>query len=425
EAFFVTIPAVAAASCLIPQHCHGLPASLQRRGLEWNQLDPLACTATLYWGAAAGETMSSPSSNDTGPPSPSPTLPSPRRRGGGRTHSASCSRRETATLLFVLAFVLNGLNGRAIMKPLKASFGNCQSVQGEAIAPDASPREEARPKPEPRRAEDTAIVVTSSWIPSHLSTYMVETVLNFTNRPIGLSPDAPVIITVDYFPYTDFKGTPKYLEERIDKLEAYVVNLHNLFLTNPRVHVVTNAKQLHISGLVLKAMSLIERHYPDVRYLYYHQHDFFFIKDTNHMALVEAMDDHLNLINYVRFPKRAPWDFSRECGKAKTIWHFYNVTSKKTTGNGTDSNPTIIKTETKREEIKLYPTKDYSDNNHLVRFSWYKDAIASLGMTRRAPEDPMQKRAYGGCKVNNPIGLYLYFEQNIAHLDGRHRTRTP
>ncbi|KAL7527852.1 hypothetical protein ACHAWF_002332 [Thalassiosira exigua] len=311
------------------------------------------------------------------------------------------------------------------MKSLNAQFGLWQAVQSESFLPGdeggkAGGRPTAPSEPKVARVEDTAIVITSSWIPSHPSTFMVETVLNSTSKLIGLSPGAPIIITVDYFRYTDFKGAPKYLEERIDKLEEYTINLYNRYMTNPRVHVVTNAKQLHIGGSVLKAMDLVERHYPDVRYLYYLQHDFFFFKDTNHTALVEAMDEYSHRINYVRFPKRSPWDFSRSCGTAKTIQHSYNATATRN-AKGAD-NRTSTEAAIEPKVLKLYPTKDYSDNNHLARFSWYKDAIGSLEMLRRAPEDPLQKRAYEGCRADRPIGLYLYPETNIAHLDGRHRS---
>jgi len=42
------------------------------------------------------------------------------------------------------------------------------------------------------RTEDTAIIITSSYIPSHPSTYMIETVLNSTKQLIGLSETAPI-----------------------------------------------------------------------------------------------------------------------------------------------------------------------------------------------------------------------------------------
>ena len=54
-------------------------------------------------------------------------------------------------------------------------------------------------------ADDTAIIITSSWIPSHPSMYMIEMVLNSTNLIAGLSPSAPIFITIDNFRLSDLK----------------------------------------------------------------------------------------------------------------------------------------------------------------------------------------------------------------------------
>merc|ERR1719203_1805847 len=70
--------------------------------------------------------------------------------------------------------------------------------------------------------------------------------------------------------------------------------------------------------------------------------------------------------------------------------------------------------------LTLWPTHAYSDNNHLARLSWYKDAIASLIKLNRAPEDPLQVKANNGCWGKGPAseqlkGLYMYHEMNIGH----------
>ena len=44
--------------------------------------------------------------------------------------------------------------------------------------------------------EDTAIIITSAWMPSHPSTYMIEMVMNSTKLLTGLSPTAPIFITI-------------------------------------------------------------------------------------------------------------------------------------------------------------------------------------------------------------------------------------
>lgn len=266
------------------------------------------------------------------------------------------------------------------------------------------------------KTEDTAIIITSSYIPTHPSTYMVESVLNSTlDHIIGLSATAPIFITIDHFRFSDFQGLPPVLQKRINDVEQYQVNLLNKYLTNPRIHIVQAAKFSHIGGSVLKALNLIERHYPTVRYAYYLQHDFFFFKDIDHAALVNVMDENPK-INYVRFPKKDPWQMIRQCGDETAI--LYNETY--VANNGTAPRARA-----------LHPTSDYSDNNHLVRFDWYKPTIASMGIKMtRAPENPLQKRANMGCVHKTPraddiTGLYLYHERSIGHLNGRRTVGAP
>ena len=67
----------------------------------------------------------------------------------------------------------------------------------------------------------------------------------------------------------------------------------------------------------------------------------------------------------------------------------------------------------------LYPTRRYSDRNHLVRFPWYSELITSIISYHRFPEGPLLVRANNGCASNKSLGLYLYEENSIAHLNGR------
>ncbi|KAL9186116.1 hypothetical protein ACHAXT_005354 [Thalassiosira profunda] len=250
---------------------------------------------------------------------------------------------------------------------------------------------------------------------------MVEMVLNSTVRLKGLSPTAPIFITVDHFRYWAFKDIPPELEEKIKKLEEYTINLYNRYLTDPRIHIIPGMKNNHIGGSVMKAMNLISVHYPEVKYMYYLQHDFYFITDIDHTGLAGAMERHPDL-NYVRFPKRAPHAFRRECGKAPVIEYNSTVDAPK----GEDGNAT---TAVATHIAKLSPTPDYSDNNHFVRFEWYKALIKSMIKLTRPPEDPLQSRANNGCasvgRKDDVHGLYLYHKLAIGHLDGRHRANTP
>lgn len=309
--------------------------------------------------------------------------------------SCARERRETLFLAFVLAFVLNCFNGKKIMQSLRF-------------------RQDLPPPPPPPEvpAERTAVIISSSWIPSLPSTEKVDVVLNSTGHLLGLSPAAPVFITVDHFRFRDFDGLNPALKERIRTLEEYTVNLYDRYLLDPRVHVIPAVRHLHIGGSVLKALGLIARHYPAVRYVYYLQHDFAFFRDVDHAALVAAMDARPDEVHYVRFPKRNAWHYRRECGDRPPVW--YNGT----TGGAADG---ATATATAPARLVLHPTDEYSDNNHLARLDWYRDALASLVKLDRAPENPLQKRAFNGCRGWRDAihGLYLYHAIAIVHMDGR------
>lgn len=217
------------------------------------------------------------------PPSPSPLAPialsSPETDVADRpktrsSKTSSKARRETIVLIFVIMFMLNSMNGKKIIQSVNSQFDDLSkmvyysplSASATASASDTEKLENI----------STAVIVTSSWIPSHPSTYMVDTVVNSTIKHIvGLSLNAPIFITIDHFRFSDFANLPPDLEKRINALEEYQINLLYNYLTDPRIHVIPAAKQLHIGGSVMKALNLIEKHFPTVRYVYYLQHDFY------------------------------------------------------------------------------------------------------------------------------------------------------
>ncbi len=282
-------------------------------------------------------------------------------------------------------------------------------------------------KPVVNKTEDTAIVITSSWIPTHPSTFMVDEVVKSTEKLIGLSPTAPIFITIDHFRYTDFNGLPPALKDRIDSLEEYSINLMNQHLTNPRIHIIPGIKNLHIGGSVMKAMNLIEKHYPSVKYLYYLQHDFYFAKNVDHTGLIKVMEEN-EKVNWVRFAKRDPNTLHPGCGQEQPIQ--FNRTfiprTAENVGEGDNATTNLGVAPSTRNPGVMYlsPTTAYSDNNHLTRFKWYKETIASMKKLDRAPEDPLIVRINDWClgriKKDNIKGLYIYKEWDvIAHLDGR------
>ena len=261
---------------------------------------------------------------------------------------------------------------------------------------------------------DVAILITSGWVPSHPSTYLVETVINSTNHLIGLHPSTPIIITIDQLNSDEKDSDDK---EKMKALEAYTLNLTMRYMTNPRIHILPAMMNLHLGGNVMKAIHLIEQHYPTVEYLYSLQHDISFTKDIDHISLVDVMKKNFTNIttnvNYILFHNK----LQHGCGNDKDI----NYTRTKMVGEEVGLNLTDSeKKQLGEQEIgTLYPTHRYSDRNHLVRFPWYSELITSIIFYHRFPEGPLQVRANAGCASNNSIGLYLYEENSIAHLNGR------
>jgi len=258
---------------------------------------------------------------------------------------------------------------------------------------------------DPNGIIDTAIIITSSWIPSHPSTLMVEMVVHSIDLMItSLHPSTPIFITIDQF---RLDGDIEQIQNRSNSLDQHVLNLYNIYLINPRVHILPFMAHSHVGGSVAKAMDIIERHFPSTRYLYYLQHDYYFVKEVDHTALIHAMETH-DSINYVFFRnEKRPLNRIKPCGEETSIEYLDNVNNQTAT--------TSIST-----KRLLLPTATYTDNNHLVRFKWYKDTIASMISLTRFPENPLQKRAMDGCVSGRSMGLYAYNEDHvIEHLDGR------
>ena len=256
---------------------------------------------------------------------------------------------------------------------------------------------------------DTAIIITSSWIPSHPSTYMVKMVVDSIAVLITeLHPATPIFITVDQFLLNGNTNITQ-IQERSRSLDQYVLNLYNLYLKDPYVHVLPFMTHSHIAGSVAKALDVIKKQYPLTKYLYYLQHDFYFAKAFDHSSLVRAMETHEN-INYILFVKGGLLRRIKPCGKELTI-------DLDTLDRVARNDTNIASDSTKR---LLLPTATYSDNNHLVRFDWYKETIESLISLTRAPENPLQNLANDGCRSGKSMGLYAYDDDGlIKHLDGR------
>jgi hypothetical protein len=91
-------------------------------------------------------------------------------------------------LLLVLSLVGNYHTSHLHLHPLQNDHDNKEKLfgtEGDAAEKtiDATAHEQEDTKKS--SSEDTAIIITSSWIPSHPSTYMVEMVINSTKNQIA------------------------------------------------------------------------------------------------------------------------------------------------------------------------------------------------------------------------------------------------
>jgi hypothetical protein len=121
-------------------------------------------------------------------------------------------------------------------------------------------------------------------------------------------------------------------------------------------------------------------------------------------------------VNYIRF-KYKPYESDPAiCGQNVTEITIVSSSPISDSNQPIDDENTI-------ENGNLYLSSKYSDNNHLVRFDWYRQMIASLGFFKRAPEDPFSYKAGRECLL---MGLYVYGRPSkreppvLRHLDGRH-----
>ncbi|KAL7467679.1 hypothetical protein ACHAXS_007921, partial [Conticribra weissflogii] len=192
-------------------------------------------------------------------------------------------------------------------------------------------------------------------------------VINSTRRLIGLSPAAPTIVTVDDFHIDFFTKTNNSSEINAKRhdLEGYTMNLFKKYSSAQNFHILPGMDHLHVGGSVIKAIELIEHLYPTVKYLYYIQHDYEFSRWIDHIALVEVLEENPTTVNLIRFLGRK--EKNPICGNTTEISHAARNFDEhgKIFSNVNDIGD--------KGALTLVPVEKYSDNNHLVRLTWYKD----------------------------------------------------
>jgi hypothetical protein len=365
------------------------------------------------------------------------------KRNKGNKHD----ELQTLKILSVICFflVITILIGPSLEIDIKSSIFDYNSYYSTSTS-ELKPNSLDSSSPSPNSSPNTAVIVTSSWIPTHPSTEMIDTVIKSVRQKIiGLDHQTtPIFITVDALPSPSPNvATTTDAKNKIEMIDKYITNLYARYLLDPQIHILINQEHHHIGGSVWKALQQIKKHYKgSVEYLYYVQHDFEFVQDIDHRALMNAMNTNISNsnsnssntdtdtdtdvgVNYVLFEYKRMQGYCHGGNKINVIPSSSSsspttpLLSSKLSTNNNSSNSNNTNTSSSLS-AHLCRTCKYSDNNHLVKFEWYYNIIGKLGMFKRAPEDPMQFQAARGCKE---LGLYLYNSNMngyaLRHLDGR------
>ena len=237
---------------------------------------------------------------------------------------------------------------------------------------------------------DTSVIITSSLIPTHPSIAMINQTVHSLSHLQGLSPDAPIYITVD--------GLPVNTTEDYMRLQAYVRNLHYEYDNRTNIHILPSEEHRHIAGSIKMAVDRIS-----TTFIYLVQHDFPFIKDIDHTNLRKSMEEFPQYIRNVRFEYK-----NRIHAPACTYWQqTLNIT-------GTTPVDSV-------NGLHISLTRKWSDNNHFTTLKYYQDMLENLVMLKRPPEFPMMVQAAKNCSWS---GQSVYGQLGgpggyLRHLDGK------
>jgi hypothetical protein len=251
------------------------------------------------------------------------------------------------------------------------------------------------------KEKETAILITTNWIPSAPSPALLIEVINSIELMFeGLPHNMPIYILIDTLKRDRISG-----QERWDKeatLEKYSTNIIKEFMhrTNFRYHIISNHENMHIGGNLNKTLHLLD---PRTEFLYFFQHDFKFVRKVNHTAIIKTMRDFPGVVKNIRFNKMAnkPAKFPKGSDLC------FNITEGRQNVN----------------EIHLTRTEKWSDNNHFASVEYYKWMLEKMVVSVRRPiEDVMMNtRNADTCNVKVAQHLYgaPYESPYLEHLDGR------
>ena len=255
-------------------------------------------------------------------------------------------------------------------------------------------------------SEDTCVVITSSWIQSLPTLYFIRHAIDSLSMLKGLSSTAPIFINVDGLPPKVLKNATEY-PKRFDQLDQYVQALHREYHNRSNIHIFNHYQYGHISGSVQKSLALIEAKYPDMEFIYYMQHDFYFYNEIHHTGLAQTLREEPETVKIVRFLRAQGRGSDRH----------YNDP------NCTSHEPTRIA----KHNVSLRASRAWSDNNHFANFRYYKRQIDYLD-PGVSPEGSFQHKVPRAANCSM-FGLYLYMDpmtgkkfHALRHIDGRQST---
>lgn len=142
---------------------------------------------------------------------------------------------------------------------------------------------------------DTAIIITTNWMPSVPSTAQLDKVINSLNFLNGLPEDAPMIIAVD----GAYEGGARYKSTRNVDMRNYIQAIkakYNNSNNKQNIKVITSSKKIMLVRNMKRALRRVH-----TKYVLVLQHDLPFINQVNHTGLIDAMEKHPE-VRLVRFP---------------------------------------------------------------------------------------------------------------------------
>jgi hypothetical protein len=174
-----------------------------------------------------------------------------------------------------------------------------------------------------KQIKQTAVVITTNWIPSAPSIQMIQEVIDSLEMLKGLPHNAPTYIILDAL------AGHSHDQVRWDKeetLELYGINLMKEYMHRENFHIIVNNVNLHIGANLNKAIELLN---PETEFLYFLQHDFKFIKEINHTAIVKTMKEYPDVFRNIRFGKGINGP-KRSGARSDDCWHMKGSAKKRT-----------------------------------------------------------------------------------------------